>query len=44
MNRRQKRADNQHQQIDFHVFPRCGLKACYGFATPEASPGSMTAA
>lgn len=27
MDRRQKRADDQHQQIDFHVSSRCGADA-----------------
>jgi hypothetical protein len=26
MNCRQKRTDDEHQQIDFHVFSRCGAK------------------
>ncbi len=44
MDCREKRADDQHQQIDLHVFSRCGNVACYGLQTLKASLGSMTAA
>lgn len=43
MDRREQRADDQHQQIDLHVLSQ-GAFVHYGLQTLKVSAGSMTGA